>query len=380
MVNNIYKILLRHHEPNRLDKDELWCSYGILTTSSNTYSKEKVEFKEFETDDINVLKKTFLELNIKYGCEDIRIVNDIKYSHDINISYANISSNNYDIYTEDDVLIIQGDDITTSSSDEISQIKINDKEYDIKDNKIREEIPTLIQKYVEENSESLKGTDGYSPTATVTKTGNTTTVSITDKNGTSTSKIVDGIDGSDGKDGYSPVVQVSEINNGYNISITDLNGEKTFEIYNGTDGLNGSDGSNGIDGYSPTIVEKTNEPGNYVLTITDKNNSFDTPNLRTYLEHEIIKNTSDIVVYELSPNIVSKFYNPIKDLTIDFVNINSYAEYNFIFTTSDVGCTLTLPLIVLWNNDSPPVLKANKIYEVSINNISSIAIICEASI
>ena len=380
MVNNIYKILLRHHEPNRLDKDELWCSYGILTSSSNTYSKEKVEFKEFETDDINVLKKTFLELNIKYGCEDIRIVNDIKYSHDINISYANISSNNYDIYTEDDVLIIQGDDITTSSSDEISQIKINDKEYDIKDNKIREEIPTLIQKYVEENSESLKGTDGYSPTATVTKTGNTTTVSITDKNGTSTSKIVDGIDGSDGKDGYSPVVQVSEINNGYNISITDLNGEKTFEIYNGTDGLNGSDGSNGIDGYSPTIVEKTNEPGNYVLTITDKNNSFDTPNLRTYLEYKSVQNDSDTVIYNLSPNVITKFYNPVKDLTVNFVGASSYGEYTFIFTTSDVGCTLTLPVNVLWNNDSPPVLKANKIYEVSVSNISAMAVICEASV
>lgn len=372
-MNNTYKILLKHHEPNG-DKNELWCYYGITTISSNTYSKRKAEFKEFETDDINVLKRTFLELNTLYGCENIRIVTDIEYSHDIYINENSSSSNKYDIYTENEALVIQGDDIKTSSSNEISEVKINDKTYEIRDNEIRNEIPILVTEYAKENSELLKGNDGYSPTAIVTKNGNTTTVTITDINGTTTSEIVDGADGSNGSDGYSPTTLVTKIDNGYDIVITDSNGEKSFQIYNGTNGLNGTDG------YSPTIVEKTNEPGNYVLTITDKNNSFDTPNLRTYLEREIIKNTSDIVVYELSPNIVSKFYNPIKDLTIDFVNINSYAEYNFIFTTSDVGCTLTLPPIVLWNNDSPPVLKANKIYEVSINNISSIAIICEASI
>lgn len=378
-MNNTYKILLKHHEPNG-DKNELWCYYGITTISSNTYSKRKAEFKEFETDDINVLKRTFLELNTLYGCENIRIVTDIEYSHDIYINENSSSSNKYDIYTENEALVIQGDDIKTSSSNEISEVKINDKTYEIRDNEIRNEIPILVTEYAKENSESLKGTDGYSPTATVTKTGNTTTVSITDKNGTSTSKIVDGIDGSDGKDGYSPVVQVSEINNGYNISITDLNGEKTFEIYNGTDGLNGSDGSNGIDGYSPTIVEKTNEPGNYVLTITDKNNSFDTPNLRTYLEYKSVQNDSDTVIYNLSPNVITKFYNPVKDLTVNFVGASSYGEYTFIFTTSDVGCTLTLPVNVLWNNDSPPVLKANKIYEVSVSNISAMAVICEASV
>ena len=37
-----------------------------------------------------------------------------------------------------------------------------------------------------------KGEDGYSPTAKVTKTGNKTTISITDKNGTTTADVLDG--------------------------------------------------------------------------------------------------------------------------------------------------------------------------------------------
>lgn len=40
------------------------------------------------------------------------------------------------------------------------------------------------------------GADGYSPTATVTKSGNVATITITDKNGTTTANVYDGSDGS----------------------------------------------------------------------------------------------------------------------------------------------------------------------------------------
>lgn len=49
------------------------------------------------------------------------------------------------------------------------------------------------------------GADGFSPTATVTKSGSTATISITDKNGTTTATVSDGQDGQDGDDGYTPV-------------------------------------------------------------------------------------------------------------------------------------------------------------------------------
>lgn len=49
------------------------------------------------------------------------------------------------------------------------------------------------------------GQDGYSPSASVSKSGTTTTITITDKNGTTTANVNDGANGRDGQDGYTPV-------------------------------------------------------------------------------------------------------------------------------------------------------------------------------
>ena len=83
------------------------------------------------------------------------------------------------------------------------------------------------------------GADGYSPTATVVKTGNTATIEITDKNGTTTATISDGIngtDGQDGEDGFSPEVEVIQGDNSATINITDKTGQHSATI----SGLDGS--------------------------------------------------------------------------------------------------------------------------------------------
>ena len=83
------------------------------------------------------------------------------------------------------------------------------------------------------------GADGYSPTATVVKTGNTATIEITDKNGTTTATISDGIngtDGQDGEDGFSPEVEVIQGDNSATINITDKTGQHSATIL----GLDGS--------------------------------------------------------------------------------------------------------------------------------------------
>lgn len=48
----------------------------------------------------------------------------------------------------------------------------------------------------------------------------------------------------------------------------------------GVQGVQGNPGTNGTDGYSPTITVKENTSDRYVLTITDVNGSYDTPNLK----------------------------------------------------------------------------------------------------
>lgn len=129
---------------------------------------------------------------------------------------------------------------------DISKIKINETEYDIKDKTARESIeniPNIISEYLEENKENLGGKDG---------------VGIAKIEKTSTGELVDT----------------------YTITFTD-NTTTVFTVTNGKDGKNGIDGKDGIDGFSPIITENTeNTEKVYKLDITDKNGVFTTPNLK----------------------------------------------------------------------------------------------------
>lgn len=83
------------------------------------------------------------------------------------------------------------------------------------------------ERYIEVN-------DGFSPTAKVTQTTDGATITITDKDGTTTANIVngkDGKDGTDGQDGYTPI--------------------KGVDYFDGKDGADGTDGQDGKDGYTP---------------------------------------------------------------------------------------------------------------------------------
>jgi hypothetical protein len=123
------------------------------------------------------------------------------------------------------------------------------------------------------------GQDGYSPTASVIKVDDTATITITDKNGTTTATITDGQDGQagadgadgtdgiDGIDGFSPIAIVSKSGDTATISITDKNGTTTATI---SDGVDGRDGTDGVDGYSPTATV-TKSGSVATITITDKN-------------------------------------------------------------------------------------------------------------
>ena len=99
-----------------------------------------------------------------------------------------------------------------------------------------------------------KGDDGFSPAAKVDETADGATITITDKNGTTTANIPKG---RIGEDGFSPTVSVAQENNGVALSITDKNGTKEAKLLNGADG------------YSPT-VNMTEESDGTTISITDK--------------------------------------------------------------------------------------------------------------
>lgn len=108
------------------------------------------------------------------------------------------------------------------------------------------------------------GGSAVSPTANVTKSGDTATITITDVHGTTTASISDGHDGQDGDDGVSPTIEASAIIGGHRLTITDAAGTSTVDVMDGTNGQDGDDG------YSPTAsVSKSGTTA--TITVTDKN-------------------------------------------------------------------------------------------------------------
>lgn len=101
------------------------------------------------------------------------------------------------------------------------------------------------------------GSDGISPTVTVTAIDGGHRITITDVNGEQSFDVMDGengIDGINGDDGFSPIVNVTEIDGGHRITIVDVNGEQSFDVLNGTNGQNGKDGSDGVT-FTPLVSE-----------------------------------------------------------------------------------------------------------------------------
>lgn len=126
------------------------------------------------------------------------------------------------------------------------------------------------------------GADGYSPSATVTQTASGATISITDKDGTTTADISNGTDGQDGApgaDGYSPSATVTQTSSGATISITDKDGTTTANVSNGTDGTDGTDGFSPVATVTPTAtgatVSITDAQGTTTADITNGTNGTD---------------------------------------------------------------------------------------------------------
>ena len=143
------------------------------------------------------------------------------------------------------------------------------------------------------------GVDGVSPTVSITKSGDTTTITIEDKNGTHTQTVKDGTDGTPGApgaDGKTPYFHVKYSDDGgetftsnggetpgqyigtytdYTVSDSTSVSDYTWAKIKGNkgdpgkDGVNGKDGADGKDGVSPT-VSITKSGDTTTITITDK--------------------------------------------------------------------------------------------------------------
>lgn len=126
-------------------------------------------------------------------------------------------------------------------------------------------------------SQGPAGADGYSPTATVSKSGSTATITITDKNGTTTASVSDGAKGDTGATGAAGpanTLSIGTVQSGSTaaatITGTSPNQTLNLTLPKGDTGPAGTNGTNGADGYSPTAtVSKSGDTA--TITITDKN-------------------------------------------------------------------------------------------------------------
>ena len=196
------------------------------------------------------------------------------------------------------------------------------------------------------------GVDGVSPTVSITKSGDTTTITITDKEGTHTQTVKDGTngtpgtpgadgktpylhlkysddggttftaesgetpgayigtytdsteadstsvsdytwakikgkDGADGKDGVSPTVSITKSGDTTTITIVDKDGTHTQTVKDGTDGTPGAPGA---DGKTPYFHVKYSDDGGETFT----SNGGETPGqyIGTYTDYTVSDSTS----------------------------------------------------------------------------------------
>lgn len=122
----------------------------------------------------------------------------------------------------------------------------------------------------------VDGSDGTSAYCSVSKSGNTATITCTDANGTTTAQVSDGTNGSNGQDGTpgadgsSAYCSVSKVGSTATITCTDKNGTTTATVSDGQNGQNGTNGTDGTDGTS-AYCSVSKSGGTATITCTDAN-------------------------------------------------------------------------------------------------------------
>lgn len=160
--------------------------------------------------------------------QDIDNINvSIQDDNNVNVTVENDSINVSEGTPTDIAEIMHNEEIRQENE---AQRILNENQRILNEEDREEYIADLKQKVLDGDF------DGYSPTATVVKENTTATITITDKNGTTTASISDGTDGIDGTDGVSPVVSMEKQGKVTTLTITDATGTHTTEIIDGNDG------------------------------------------------------------------------------------------------------------------------------------------------
>lgn len=163
-----------------------------------------------------------------------------------------------------------------------------------------------------DGQDGAPGADGYSPSATVTQTSTGATISITDKDGTTTANVSNGADGTDGTDGFSPVATVTPTATGATVSITDAQGTTTADITNGTDGTDGQDGQAATITVGTVTTLQPNESA-YVTNVGSSSQAIFDIGIPQGQKGEAGSGTGDMLAADYDPNSTVKNAGGITD-------------------------------------------------------------------
>lgn len=191
------------------------------------------------------------------------------------------------------------------------------------------------------------GQDGISPIANITKSGNTATITITDKSGTTTATVSDGVNGVDGQPGRDGYVQYTA---GNNITIEN----------NVISATGGADFTINIDEHlvsSNALIISELNPGRYTLKSNNNNRTFRVKASANYEAATVI--LTDFSMYEPFVVVNSPFESG--KMAFYFVADDNRKISRYIYSTSSSNGFSTI-------NDNYPILKT---YRTDSNSVAS---------
>ena len=245
-------------------------NYIELTKENNTYilpiqnvlTKEgKIEMQlvitEGESEEnVSVFKSNVFYL---YCNRSLNAVNEAPEGYDLWIEQANAKLNAMDEALEE----VENLDIDASKSGDTATISITNKEGTTKTVQVKDGIDGQQGETGPANTLSIGTvTKGENASATITGESPNQTLNLVLPKGDKGDR---GSTGATGNDGYSPSASVTQLSGGATITITDKTGTTTATITSGEqgptgptgpagkDGKDGKDGTNGVDGTNATI-------------------------------------------------------------------------------------------------------------------------------
>lgn len=179
------------------------------------------------------------------------------------------------------------------------------------------------------------GADGFSPIATVSKVGDTATITITDENGTTTATVTDGSDGAPGAAATITAGTTTTLSPGSSATVTNSGTSSAavfdFGIPQGATGSPGADGADGADGFSP-IATVTKSGDTATISITDANGTT-TTTITDGADANVVDSYSTSTTDAYSANYVNdqqKYLSPLVPRDNLFTAINANEDLNNI--------------------------------------------------